>query len=136
MAYPSLPLVVANDKEKQRSWEGISTPHDLALYMSRMLGVDPNKLLQLNEIIYSDLEPTGQDAKKVWIKTEEPIGIGIPVGGKYSIIYKYPPSTPILWIQGISNLPSYMRELTVTELEDYSITEPTSSKAAWVIFQP
>lgn len=136
MAYPLLPLSVANDKERQRSWEGISTPHDIALYIARMLAVDPNKLLQLNEITYSDLEPTGDDAKKIWIKTEEPIGIGIPVGGQYSIIYKYPPHTPILWTQGMGNLPSYMRELSSIEMEDYSLTEPASNKVAWVIFQP
>ena len=136
MAYPLLPLRVANDREQQRSWEGLSTPHELALYIARMMSVDPNKLLQLNEIIYSDLQPTGLDSKKIWIKTEEPVGIGIPVGGEYSIIYKYPPHTPILWTQGLKNLPGYMREISSTELSDYSLTAPSSDKIAWVIFQP
>lgn len=42
--YPVLPLVIQNDAEKQRSWEGIQTPQDLAYYMARVLSVDQRNI--------------------------------------------------------------------------------------------
>lgn len=134
--YPMLPLAVQNDIEQLRSWEGLATPHDLALYNARVLGVDPNELLALQEIIYSDLEPAGEDdRKKLWIKTDSPAGIGIPTGDGYKVIYEYQPNIPLLWVLGENDLPSYMRLLTTQELEDYGLTKPAKNKYFWVIFE-
>lgn len=134
MAYPALPVSVQNDIEKQRSWEGISTPHDLAMYMSRVLFVNPAQILSLQEIVYSDVAPVGSDAKKIWIKTDHPIAIGIPTGDGYKLIHQYPPNTPILWTQGMDTLPQYMRVLSSGELSDYSLTAPTKDTVKWVIY--
>ncbi len=134
MNLPAIPLLVAKDIEQQRSWEGISTPYDLAIFFSKILSVDPNKVGVFNEIVYSNLQPTGDDAKKLWIKTEEPVGFGIPTATGYSIIYQYPPNTPILWTKGKENIPEYMRELTADEMDDYGLTEPGKTAIVWVIF--
>jgi hypothetical protein len=135
MSNPIIPLRVASDIEQQRSWEGISTPIDLAYFMARMLSLDVSALVALNEAVYSNIEPVGTDRKKIWIKTDEPISIGIPTGDSYTLIYRYSPHTPILWTQGISVIPSYMRKLTETEMTEMGLAA-TNSKYAWVIFQP
>lgn len=129
-----LPVSLQSDLEKNRSWEGITTPHDLALYMSRVLFIDPSRILALNEIIYSDVTPTGLDAKKIWIKTDIPVGIGIPTGDGYSMLFQYPPDVPVLWTKGISEIPAYMRQITEAELLEMGITAPTNTDYAWVIY--
>jgi hypothetical protein len=128
-----LPIVAANDIEKNRSWEGISTPHDLAMYMSRVLAVDPSAVERIQEVVYSDVQPTGEDSSKIWIKTSYPAAIGLPVGGEYEVIYQYGPNVPILWITAA--VPSYMRKLNSTELTDYGLTDPPNGVAKWVIFE-
>jgi hypothetical protein len=134
MKVPLLPLSIQNDIERQRSWEGISTPHDLALYMGRVLSVDPTKILSLQEIVYSDVEPVGVDRKKIWIKTDHPVGFGIPTGDGYKMIYQYPPNTPFIWTQGMSDLPQYLRALTDGEMSDYSLAAPKNESVKWVIY--
>ena len=136
MSDPIVPIRVSRDIEQLRSWEGISTPYDLALFMGRVLSIDATKLTQLQEIIYSDLEPTGLDRKKLWIKTNEPIGFGIPTGDLYSMIYKYPVNIPMLWTLGGNGLPSYMTKLTDEQLTKFSLAKPTDSNYFWVIFNP
>jgi len=134
MNLPAIPLLVAKNIEQQKSWEGISTPYDLALYFAKILSVDPSKILQLQEVIYSDVQPTGDDAKKLWVKTDEPVGFGIPTGEGYSVVYRYPPNTPILWTVAIEDLPAYMRKMTSGEIGDYKLVAPDADKATWVIF--
>lgn len=136
MKHPVLPLVVQSELEPLKSWEGISTPSDLARYMARVLSVDPNQLLQFEEIVFSDVQPTGDEASKIWFKTDEPIGIGIPSGDNdYNILYQYSPNVAYLWLNGSDRLPSYFRKITQSELEDYSLTDPTEKKAFWVVFE-
>lgn len=134
MSSPVIPLRVASKIERSASWEGISTPYDLALYMQRTLSVDGSKIAELQEIIYSDLQPTGDDQKKIWVKTSEPIGLGLPAGDTYKIIYQYPPDVPILWMKSEATLPSYMRALTETEMDNCNLTAP--KKGLWAIFTP
>ncbi len=136
MSIPIIPIRVAKDVEPMRSWEGISTPHDLALYMARILSIDGSKIMQLQEVVYSDLEPTGEDRKRLWVKTSEPVGYGIPTGDNYTVIYKYPAGVPILWVNSLSPAPSYMRKLTDLELGNYSLTDPVDRDFYWVIFNP
>jgi hypothetical protein len=132
MKYPALPLVVQRNIEQQKSWEGISTPFELAQYLARIMSIDPNELLQLNEIVYSDVEPVGDEARKIWVKTDEPFGIGVPVGNAYRMIYQYPPNVPFLFI---GEMPTYARELTTDEMSIYSLTKPTSTTAHWIIYE-
>lgn len=133
MAYPNLPLSLQNDVEQGKSWEGNSTPHDLAQYMARVLSVDPNLLLALQEVVYSDVQPTGEDSKRIWIKTSAPAGIGIPTSFGYKVIYEYPANVPFLWVSEDA-LPTYVRRLTNGELANYSLTDPIIATAYWVIY--
>ncbi len=134
MSNQTIPIRVASQVERQSSWEGISTPYELAIWLSRILSIDASKIAETQEIIYSDLQPTGNDQNKIWIKTSEPIGLGLPTGDVYSIIYQYPPGIPLLWTKSASTVPQYMRELSETELTDYKLTAP--DKGVWVIFNP
>jgi hypothetical protein len=132
---PLLPLVVQKGIERGSSWEGISTPNDIANFIARTLAVDPSAATDLQEAIYSDVKPTRENAKKIWIKTSVPTAIGLPIGGsEYSMIYEYPEGVPFLWVKGIAAIPSYMRRLTDSELDEYSLTKPKIATAAWVIF--
>lgn len=130
-----LPLRVAEDIEVQQSWNGISTPNELAKYFSRVLAVDPSSIVGLQETVYSSVRPQGEDANKLWIKTTEPVGIGIPVGGSYRMIFEEPVNTPYLFIGDIENIPSYARRLTDTERSDYALGNPAETKASWVIIE-
>lgn len=133
MPLPLLPLRVQADIEQQKSWEGISTPQDLAQYLSRVLSVDPNSLANIAEITFSSLEPTEGERGKIWIKTSEPVAIGIPVGGAYRMIYEQPPGVPYLVIGDENKIPSYARKLTASELTSYNLQAPDPGVANWSI---
>ncbi len=137
MSNAIVPIRVANDIEKLRTWEGISSPFDLATYMAKVLSVDLNALVGLTEVIYSNVEPQGLERKKLWVKTDEPVALCIPTGDEYTFIYRYPPDTPIIWTKGKSNIPPYMRRLVESEISDMGLTAIDSDKPyAWVIFNP
>jgi len=135
MIYPQLPLCVQNDIEQKRSWEGIATPHDMAKYIAAVLALDPTKLALLYELVYSDIQPTGSDSKKLWIKTEEPVGFGIPVGGSYVVLYQYPPNTPFLWVKGEETIPAYCRVLSNGEIAKYGLNPPDLATIKWIMFE-
>ncbi len=128
-----LPIVVAKNKEVLSSWEGITTPHDFLLYLARMASVDPSSLASLEEIVFSDVQPTGESGKKIWIKTGSPCGIGIPVGSLYNMIYQYPVGVPMLWKKS-NNLPSYLKDVSQGVLEDMGLVNTELYK--YVIFNP
>lgn len=133
MARKLLPLLVQNDAEPQKSWAGISNPNDLARYIASVLSVDAESFDALNEIIISSTEPTGEDRNKIWIKTDEPVGIGIPIGSTYRVISDKPINIPYLHIGSIETIPSYARRLGSTELSNYKLDAPDNSIASWVI---
>lgn len=131
---PILPLVASKDVEGLRSWEGMETPSDLVRLMASRLSVDPNQLEQFNEVVYTDVQPPS-NTSKIWIKTSQPIGIGIPSGGTYHILYQYPPNVPFLYVHA-DDIPQYLRELTASELDKYNLTAPDEgSNASWVIME-
>jgi len=132
---PTLPLKVQKGIEPQESWEGYSTPTDLARYMAQVLSVDPNQLLQFEEVIFSDSQPSGEKSKKLWIKTDAPVAIGIPYSGGYNLIYQYPANIPFLWVKG-NSFPSFLRKLTNAELNDYNLEDPEVNTAFWLIMEP
>lgn len=133
--FPLIPLQVASNIEKQASWEGISTPHDMAEYIARIVSVNPDQLKQFDEVIYSDVEPSGEDRKKIWFKTDKPVGIGVPSGSDYILFYQYPTNTPILWLGGKEKIPSYSRKLTTQQLEDYGLKTPLDSDIVWIVIE-
>jgi len=129
---PVLPLIASKDIEALRSWEGIETPADLVSLMARKLSVDPNQLEQFSEVVFTDVQPPS-NTSKIWIKTNPPVAIGIPSAGSYVLIYEYPPNVPFIHTNS-ENRPSYLRELSASELENYNLTAPDAdSRAAWVI---
>ena len=132
MSKAFIPLKVAKDIERERSWEGIHSPKDLALYLTQILFVDAEKVLALKEITFSQEEPTGDDRGKIWIKLTEPIGIGLPIAGDYSMIHQYPKNVPMLY-SGV--IPDYMRKLSGDELEDFGLQDPPKDGTNWVIFE-
>lgn len=131
-----LTLQIAKDIEKSKSWEGLSTPYDLALYILRMAVIDPSGISSLDPISYSPLEPVGSDRSKLWIKTEGVPGIGIPIGGRYQMIYQYPPNVPFLWVDASNAAPAYLNRLSQSDLENYGLTDPVIDTAYYVIFNP
>lgn len=131
---PVLPLIASKDIEALRSWEGIETPDDLVRLMARMLSVDPNQLEQFSEVVYSDVQPPSSSTQ-IWIKTDQPIAIGIPSGGTYQLLYQYPPNVPFIYTK-MDSLPTYLRKLTDSELDRYNLVAPDAdSNAAWVIME-
>jgi len=131
-----IPFQVAKTAEQQQSWEGISTPYDLAIFLSRIMSVDMSKASALQEIIYSNLEPDGDDASKIWIKTDAPVGIGIPTSDGYHIIYQTPPNIPFLFLGKDADIPPYFRKLTSTEITQCGLTDTDEQNAFWLIFTP
>lgn len=130
---PFLPILVQSDIEQQQSWEGISIPNDLARYMARVLAVDPNSILSFDEVIYSNIQPSGDESKKIWIKTGEPYAIGIPTSDNYKMFYQQPVNVPYLFIGREGDIPDYSRVLTSSELEKYKLTAPDNKVANWII---
>lgn len=122
-AFPVLPLKFAEDKERALSWEDVPTVKDLLVYIARMMGVDPNQLLQFQEIVYSSLAPTEQN--KIWIKTDGAPGIGIYIGSGYKVIYEYPVRVPLIWTKPASDFPDYLTKLSDDQLTAYGLTAPT-----------
>lgn len=127
-----IPLKVANDAEQSKSWEGISTPHDLALYLARVMSLDAEKILALKEIYIGQEPPTGDDLGKIWLGNVDPVFLGIYSGGGYRKIYQYPINVPFLWI---GSMPDYFRALTVEELDEYGLKDPAKPSVRWVIFE-
>jgi hypothetical protein len=130
--YPVLPLVSARQAEALKSWEEIKTPQDLINYCKRMLGVDPNQLLQFQEIESSPLEPQpgAEDRKQIWIKTDGAPAIGILIGSSYKLIYEYPPNVPLIWTKSVADFPGYLTKLTPTQVTNYglaALTPPTDA---------
>ena len=129
---PVLPLIASKDIEALKSWEGIETPADLVSLMARKLSVDPNQLEQFTEVLFSDVQPPS-NSSQLWIKTDPPVGIGIPSGGSYVVLYQYPPNVPFIHVDR-NNRPPYLRKLTASELENYNLTAPDAEvDADWVI---
>lgn len=132
---PALALQIANDIEPLRSWENITSPADFVQYIARTLTVDPNQIIKLQEVVFNSIEPSGSDRGKLWIKTDNPIGIGIPSGPSYLVIYKYPPDIPLLWTKGRDALPNFMEELTEGQMADMGLTVPPNTSYFYVIFR-
>ena len=129
----TLPLLVAKNVEAQRTFEGIATPLDLAVFLSRILVVDSKAVNQLSEVYIGSTEPTGADRKPIWINTGFLYSIALLMGNQYKHIYPYPVNTPFIWAIGEDELPSFARKLTVSELTDYSLVAPVNTDYFYVI---
>jgi hypothetical protein len=131
-----IPIKRVKGIEAQATFDGISTPNDLANLMTRLLAVDDAGFVSLQEIVVSPNEPTGEEKKKLWIKSSNPPAIGLPIGGVYRMLYQYPPGVPFLWIDGEENLPTYMNKLTKSEMLSYGLPFPTSETIFYVVSRP
>lgn len=121
----TLPLRVATDIEPLRSWDEITNPMDLVIYIARLLSVDPSSFASLQEVSFGSQPPSGDDLGKLFIKNTTPVGIGIFNGSGYSMIYQYPPNVPLLWTKGNEEFPSYLKRLSADQLQDYGLTNPS-----------
>lgn len=119
-----LPLRKANDVEVLRTWESITTPEDLINYIVDHFAIDADGLARLLEIQSGSIPPSGDDVGKLWLKTNNPVGVGVFNGSDYQIIYQYPPNVPLLWTKGSSAFPSYLSALSAEELTSYELTNP------------
>lgn len=133
MAKKLAPLSVAKDKEAQKSWEDITTPYQLLLYIAQFLSVNLQELSTLDEIVNGESPPS--DKTKIWIKTSDPIGIGLPVAGSYKMIYQYPVNIPFLWMNDLDSIPGSARPLNDGELDQAKLEKPDEDKANWIIIQ-
>lgn len=133
-----VPLKVAVPTEVRQDWDIISKNlSELSRWISRTFAVDITDYLSKNTTLYlGSSEPEGEDAGKLWIKTTSPPALGIPFNGQYTMLYPFPPSCPVLWTNGESELPTYLRKLSETELERYSLTDPSGDDYFYVILEP
>lgn len=131
----TLPLVVVNEKETAKTWEDLATPNDVIRYIASRLAVDPRVLNDLEELIYSTSEPTGENYKKPYIKTSAPYAFGFWTGNRYAYLWEYTPNTIALWSGLESDFPDYLTRIPTTELEEYGLTAPTNG-AFWYKFTP
>lgn len=131
-----IPIKPVKGIEAQANFEGISTPKELADMLSRLLAVDDEEFTNLEEVIVSPLEPIDTDKKKIWIKSSGAPAIGLPIGGRYRLIYSYPPDVPFLWIKGLDSFPNYLRKLSSGELSDYDLANPSNPDYFYVILNP
>lgn len=131
---PNLPLKLAKGIEQDVSWERIQTPHDFLRLAAQLLVVDVEQISTLEEVVVSPTEPTGQNRKAIWVKSEQPFAVNIKAGSQYAAIYQYPPNVPMLWTKGEDNVPSYMRRLTAAEMTKMSLAQPSDSFYFYVIF--
>jgi hypothetical protein len=130
----TLPLIVARDIEPQRSFDGITSPLDLAVFLARIMAVDTRSIERLGEVYVGSVEPTESDRKLIWINTSPPMSFAYLVGGQYKHIYQYPANIPFIWASP-EDPPSYLRRLTGDELTDMSLTEPTNSDYYYLILE-
>lgn len=126
MSFPTLPLKIAKPIEASRGFEGIRTLADLINAVAVHLGVDPNQLLQFQEITPGSVDPS-KDVGPIFIKTVAPYYIAIRAGSEYQRFYQYPPNVPLLWTQGESNFPAWLTRLTESELTQYGLTNPDTA---------
>lgn len=129
----TLPLIVAKDIEAQRTFEGIATPIDLAIFLSRILAVDSRSVERLSEVYTGSTEPTGADRKPIWINTSFLYSIALLIGNEYKHIYPYPTNTPFIWTLGENDLPSFAVKLSDPEVTSYGLTSPVNTDYFYVI---
>lgn len=132
------PLIAVNPQELNVDWQVLMREVPaLAEWITRTFSVDVSKIIDQNELIISTEKPTGEDANKPWLKTGSPVGIGIPYNDDYVVIYQYPPFVPFIWTQGDDTLPTTMRKMTTSELEELGLTAPSEDSGSYyVMFEP
>lgn len=127
---PIAPLITANEKEKERTWEELETPRKLAAWFQRLFAVDLGTLKRQFNLYVGPDEPQGGNRGKVHIKTSRPIGVGALVQGKYEYVYQYPPNVPLQFAAG--EVPVGLSELTAEELSTYDLTNTAQYTWAWI----
>lgn len=135
----SLQLLVAKPPETDQSWDSGNagrSPFDLALFLQKILFVDAGEFAKLTGVIRQSGQPQPEDTNKLWIKTSEPIGVGVYSGG-WQVIYEFTPHAPMLWDTNKRGpLPLYMARMTSSQMSGAGLTEPTDERWAWVTFNP
>lgn len=129
---PIAPLIVANEKEKDKTWEELNTPTKMANWFARVFAVDLGVFKRIFNLLISPNEPKGGDRGKVHVKTSRPIGVGFPVQGKYTYIYQYPPNVPMQMDK--DSIPLGIDEMTVEELSKFGLSNGTLYR--WVMLKP
>lgn len=127
---PIAPLIVANEKEKERNWDDLETPSKIASWFQKLFAVDLGTVKKELNFFVGPSEPEGGDRGKVHIKTSRPIGVGIFVQGSYEYIYKYPVNVPLQFPS--DSIPVGLIALTVAELSEYDLTNGTNYTWAWL----
>lgn len=134
-----LDLKVAKPPEPQSSWEQSNagrSPYDLALFLQTMLFVDAGAFAKLTGVVRQSAQPQPQDTNKLWLKTSDPVGVGIYSGG-WQLIYQFPAYTPFLWdISKRGAVPVYCVAMSDTEIAAAGLGVPTNTNYQWVIFNP
>lgn len=127
---PIAPLITANEKEKERTWEDLETPRKLASWFQRLFAVDLGTIKKQFNIYVGPNEPQGGDRGKIHFKTSRPIGIGALVQGKYEYIYQYPQNVPMQFSAG--DVPFGLSELSAEELSKFGLTNTSNYTWAWI----
>jgi hypothetical protein len=127
---PIAPLIVANEKEKSRSWDDLETPSKLASWFQKVFAVDLGILKQQFNLFVGPDEPKGGNRGKVHIKTSRPIAVGLYVQGGYEYVYQYPPNVPLQFPS--DDIPNEITELTSSELSFYNLTNGDNFVWGWL----
>lgn len=124
------PLLVANEKEKNRTWDDLNTPKQLASWFQGIFAVDISVFKKIFNLYVGPNEPQGGDRGKVHLKTSRPFGVGALVQGSYQYVYQYPPNIPLQFPK--NGIPYGVTALTPDELSSYDLTNGSSYTWAWL----
>lgn len=120
-------------------WCQFQRPEDFLKLIPDLFRVNAEGIYQTMPAIASDVTPGNEHLDKIWVKTSEPPGIGIPSGGKFNVIYQYPVSVPFIADFGNSNIPIGVTELSPEDIASKGLTpinKDATNPAKWYIFQP
>lgn len=114
-----LSLQAANPAEAQTTWEDPEvclSPFAFASWLVRHLSIDAEQLNSIAEsVVFSGTEPTAQDAKKIWVKTSTPYGIGFFAGGQWRVINDWP-KYGLFHVPDDVSTPTYIKTLSEAEI--------------------
>lgn len=136
---PLLKLLRVRNPEPERRWEEMPTPDEVLTWMLSHLAVDARALKPFAGVIVSGSVPLKENRGKLWVKTSEPVGVGVFVNGQWQMTYKYPPNTAFLWTQGANKIPAtgYIFQLSEAEVTELGLPAIAEGKTGiWVEFRP
>ena len=122
-----LKLILVNSQEFL-DWDQFDTPEKLLAYVCENLVVDPTQLNEIQKLYIGTNEP---DFSSIWFNNGPVPFVGIPIGGEFHKIYRYPPNSPFIAINQ-SVLGYGVRQVTTSEVTAWNLPS-LGSPSFWAI---